>query len=60
MPSRFLGLVIPGGWEAYFDELPDLIAKHADPPPPKVMADLGRRYNVIKPRHEFLAHPRFW
>ena len=33
-PARFLGLVIPGGLEDYFDELPKMIEQHGYPHPP--------------------------
>jgi mannose-6-phosphate isomerase-like protein (cupin superfamily) len=46
-PVRFLGLVVPGGWEGYFAELPGLVAAHSYPPPPAVMAELMARYDVV-------------
>lgn len=48
-PAKFLGFVIPGGFERYFLELPDLIARHGYPPPPQVMAELSRKYDVTVP-----------
>jgi mannose-6-phosphate isomerase-like protein (cupin superfamily) len=46
-PARFLGLLIPGGFERYFEELPALVAQHGYPPPPAVMAELTRKYGII-------------
>jgi mannose-6-phosphate isomerase-like protein (cupin superfamily) len=45
-PVRFLGLLIPGGFEGYFEELPALVARHGYPPPPAVMQELTRKYGV--------------
>ncbi len=46
-PARFLGLLIPGGFERYFDELPALVAQHGYPPPPALMQELTRKYGVV-------------
>ena len=44
-PTVFLGLLSPGGFERYFEELPGLVEKHGFPPPPEVMRELGQRYD---------------
>jgi mannose-6-phosphate isomerase-like protein (cupin superfamily) len=46
VPARFVGVLVPGGFEGYYEELPGLIARHGYPPPPAVMAELARRYDV--------------
>lgn len=46
-PARFLGLLIPGGFEGYFAELPEIVARHGYPPPPAVMAELARKYDIV-------------
>ena len=44
-PARFLILVSPGGFEEYFEELPEIIARHGYPPPPEIIASLGQKYD---------------
>jgi mannose-6-phosphate isomerase-like protein (cupin superfamily) len=46
-PARFLGLLIPGGFEQYFEELPALVAQHGYPPPPEVMQELTRKHGIV-------------
>ena len=43
---RFLILVSPGGFERFFEELLPIVEEHGYPPPPDVMAELSRRYDV--------------
>jgi mannose-6-phosphate isomerase-like protein (cupin superfamily) len=45
-PARFLALYSPGGFEKYFEELPEVIEKHGYPPPPDVMNSLVGKYGV--------------
>ncbi len=45
--ARFLGLLIPGGFERSFAELPAIVAQHGYPPPPAVMAELSRKYGIV-------------
>lgn len=47
--GKFLVICSPGGLEGYFNELPDLIAKHGYPPPPEVMQSLLGRYDMVFP-----------
>ena len=47
--TKFLVLVVPGGLEGYFKELPQIIEKHGYPPPFKVMMDLGLKYGFRRP-----------
>lgn len=51
-PVRFLLVVSPGGLEGYFRELPGIIERHGYPPPPEVMEELGRRYDIETPSAE--------
>ena len=44
-PVKMLVMFSPGGFEKYFQEMPDIVAKHGFPPPPDVMAALGRKYD---------------
>jgi mannose-6-phosphate isomerase-like protein (cupin superfamily) len=46
-PARFLGLLIPGGFERSFSELPEIVAQHSYPPPAAVMAELSRKYGIV-------------
>jgi quercetin dioxygenase-like cupin family protein len=46
-PARFIGLLLRGGFERYFDELPALVAQHGYPPPPHVMQELSRKYRIF-------------
>ena len=45
-PTKFLGLLIPGGFERYFAELPAIIAQHGYPPPPAIMQGLSQKYGI--------------
>ena len=45
-PAKYLGVVSPGGFERYFDELPALVAEHGYPPPPDVMKRLAEKYDI--------------
>lgn len=45
-PAKYLGIVFPGGFEKYFDELPALMAQHGWPLPPEVMRELSQRYDM--------------
>jgi len=48
-PTKFLGILTPGGLEGYFEELPEVIEKHGYPPPPQVMMELGKKYDFESP-----------
>ena len=45
VPAKYLILILPAGFETYFEELPEVVAKHGYPPPPEIMAELGRKYD---------------
>ena len=49
VPAKFILLVSPGGFEKYFEELPAIVDTHGYPPPPEIMSDLGRRYDIAPP-----------
>ena len=51
-PAKYLILALPAGLEGYFEELPQLVERHGYPPPPEVMAELGKRYamETVGPR----------
>jgi mannose-6-phosphate isomerase-like protein (cupin superfamily) len=46
-PARYMGILTPSYLEGYFEELPEIVAKHGYPPPAEVMADLGDRYDIV-------------
>lgn len=46
-PVRFLGLIVPGGFERYFGEVGGIVAQHGFPPPAEVLQELSRRYGLI-------------
>ena len=50
--AKYLILILPGGFEVYFEELAELVAKHGYPPPPEIMMELGRKYDfeTVGPR----------
>ena len=48
-PAKYLLITCPGGFEKYFEELPDVVAKHGYSPPPEVMAQLGQKYDFQPP-----------
>jgi mannose-6-phosphate isomerase-like protein (cupin superfamily) len=50
-PARFLGLIIPGGFEKYFDELRELMATEGSWPPadPGVVLELLAKYDSYPP-----------
>ncbi len=45
-PATYLQIGTPGGFEGYFDELPELVAEHGFPLPPEVLRRLGERYDM--------------
>lgn len=45
--TKMLIICTPGGLEGYFAELPDLVARHGWPPPPKEIAALGAKYDTV-------------
>ena len=49
LPTKFLVLVVPGGLEGYFEELPKVIEEHGYPPPSQVMQQLGQKYGFRAP-----------
>ena len=50
-PTRFLGLCVPGGIEAYFDELNELIAAERSWPPTDMgpLVALMAKYDIFPP-----------
>ena len=44
IPSKFLIIVSPGGFEKYFEELAPLVEEHGYPPP-EAMKQLAEKYN---------------
>ena len=44
--ARYLILILPGSLEGYFDELPELVARHGYPPPAEVMEELAQKYDM--------------
>ncbi len=45
-PAWFLTLYAPGGFEKYFEEMPEVIEKHGYPPPPDVMNSLVGKHGL--------------
>ncbi len=45
-PARLLALYSPGGFEKYFEEMPEIIEKHGYPPPPDVMNSVVGKYGM--------------
>jgi mannose-6-phosphate isomerase-like protein (cupin superfamily) len=43
-PTRFLGIIAPGGFEQYFRDLASLVA--AGPPDPAAIAEVASRYDL--------------
>ena len=44
-PAKYLIVIIPGGFEGYFEDLPRVVEEHGYPPPPGVMEQLGLKYD---------------
>ena len=49
--ATLLILCTPGGFEKFFEEMPELVAKHGDPVPTEIMMELPGKYDmhVVEP-----------